>query len=69
MVTNTYIARARAREDQTLAGAWAGGTEYGVNFVLLNKTSREGLRQVYDGRSSIQIYEKTLSQRKNDKWE
>jgi hypothetical protein len=21
----------------TLAGAWAGGTEYGVNFVLLNK--------------------------------
>ena len=36
---------------------------------MLNKTSREGLRQVYDGRSSIQIYEKTLSQRKNDKWE
>ena len=22
---------------KTLAGAWAGGTEYGVNFVLLNK--------------------------------
>jgi hypothetical protein len=22
---------------ETLAGAWAGGTEYGVNFVLLNK--------------------------------
>ncbi len=21
----------------TLAGAWAGGTEYGVNLVLLNK--------------------------------
>ncbi len=21
----------------TLAGAWAGGTEYGLNFVLLNK--------------------------------
>jgi hypothetical protein len=21
----------------TLAGAWAGGTEYGVNFVLLKK--------------------------------
>ncbi len=25
------------RTDETLAGGWAGGTEYGVNFVLLNK--------------------------------
>ena len=23
--------------NNTLAGAWAGGTEYGVNFVLINK--------------------------------
>jgi hypothetical protein len=25
---------------KTLAGAWAGGTEYGVNFVLLTKIVR-----------------------------
>jgi hypothetical protein len=24
------------RQTDTLAGVWAGGTEYGVNFVLLN---------------------------------
>ncbi len=32
-----YYLRARQPIQKTLAGAWAGGTEYGVNFVLLIK--------------------------------
>jgi hypothetical protein len=28
--------KTRVTDAYTLAGAWAGGTEYGVNFVFLN---------------------------------
>jgi hypothetical protein len=37
MVVTHPSLRAVGTNRNTLAGAWAGGTEYGVNFVLLNK--------------------------------
>ena len=37
MIPLSFTIQYREVAHNTLAGAWAGGTEYGVNFVLLIK--------------------------------